>query len=164
MSDLTVTVDVADILALANRIPAVQPAVQQELTAAMHRIVLSGEAGAKRRVRKDTGHGRRSITSLVTVSGSTLTGHFGTNLGYLRVMEQGRQPGAKLPPRGSLVGWMRRHRMNPANEYVLRRAIARRGIEADHAFETTLKDLEPHIPREFARVRGRVLATLRGGR
>jgi hypothetical protein len=144
-----VRIDFREIAALRRQLPEVVPAMKDESAIILTRVGATGVGIAKKRVRKDTGKGRRSITSLVR--GQTL--HLGSPLLHMRVMEKGRRPGAKLPPKGVLLGWMRRHGIPAENEYVIRRAIARHGIEGDHVFEETLRELVPIAKHELRELR-----------
>jgi hypothetical protein len=161
MSDVAVELDFAEIAQLSARLPGLPARVETDAATILRRVVLEGEARAKRRARKDTGHGRRSITHRVDRTANAIIGRFGTNVGYMEVMEKGRRPGAALPPRGALLGWMRRHGIPAANEYVIRRAIARKGIPGDHVFRDTLADVTPLARRSLADLRDGVIATLR---
>jgi hypothetical protein len=104
------------------------------------------ERNLKSFARADTGQGRRSMTNVVERRRVTA----GTNLLYMEVMARGRRPGAAMPPRGALIGWMRRHGIDPSKEYALRRAIARHGIKGDDfdtkAFEASLPGIIADVP------------------
>lgn len=45
------------------------------------------------------------------------------------VLEFGRRPGARMPPAGVLLPWMARHGIPEDREFVVRRAIGRRGLQ-----------------------------------
>lgn len=115
----------------------------------IHRFLLrSGitlQSEMRRRVRVDTGHGRRSIAYEV----ERRRVRAGTNLDYLEVMARGRRPGRRMPPQGALLGWMRRHGIPANREYPLRRAIGRHGIRGDDfdvkAFEASIPQIRGHV-------------------
>ena len=54
-------------------------------------------------------------------------------------VEDGRRPGAAMPPLAPIAAWLRRHGANPRLAYVVARSIARRGI----APRPTLKTMNP---------------------
>lgn len=161
MSGVQFTVDFSQVQALARRLQVdAMPAMAAEMETAMTRVVLKGERIAKQHAKRDTGENRRRITSAVTRDADGVTGVIGTNNHYARPVEEGRKPGSKMPPKGSLIAWMKRHGMDPKREFVLRRAIARRGIPGDHNLQNTVAGLEPDIRREFAQVGPRVIQRL----
>lgn len=88
-------------------------------------MVLTNEL--KAHVKVDTGTARRSMHYEVERRRVVA----GTNLPYVAVLARGRRPGAKMPPPGSLKGWMRRHGMDPSKEYLVARKIGRTGIKGD---------------------------------
>jgi hypothetical protein len=159
---MTIRIDLSEIHALGARLSDLAPALRTETARTMHRVVLEGEARAKRGVSVDTGHYRRSITSDVRVAPRAIIGQFGSNVPYAPVRELGRRPGARMPPPGALRGWMRRHGIPLELEFVLRRRIGRRGTKAEHTFRDTLKDLRPLAEREFMQMKPRLIAALRG--
>src|SRR6185437_10486396 len=94
------------------------PAVAQ----LMRDAALLGEQLARRNVleKSDTGALARSITSSYT----DLTARVYVPMGqptavYAPVMEYGRTPGAKMPPPDALVGWMKRHGIDPKLKFVI---------------------------------------------
>ena len=159
-----ITADFSEVRALAQRVSRVGPAVERETEQAMRLVVLAGENRVKEKYRVDTGDGRRRVTGRVDRLPGAVGGRVGTTDPKAETLEKGRRPGAAMPPEGSLVGWMRRHGMDPRNEFVLRRAIARRGIKGDHAFRDALAELAPLAAREFAGVADRVRAVVLGAR
>jgi hypothetical protein len=120
----------------------VDPPIRRFLT----RSALTMEAEMKRRVRVDTGHGRRSITHQV----DRRRARVGTNVAYLEVMARGRKPGRRMPPPGVLLGWMRRHGIPADREFVVRRAIGRKGIRGDDFDKKALVASVPRIEAELS--------------
>lgn len=161
MSTISITVDFSQVNALARRMGIdAKPAILHEMTTAMHRVVIKGERQAKSTAKHDTGDNRRRHTSTVEpVSGGVL-GTIGTNSPHGPTVEFGRRPGAKMPPKGVLLGWMRRHNVPADREFVLRRAIARRGILGDHNIQHTVEGLVPDLRHQFGGVGPRVLQRL----
>lgn len=104
------------------------PIIKQETSTAMTRSVIAIEADAKRRVPTDTHNLQRSITHEVQARGTDVIGRAGTNQPYAEPVEYGRRAGAPMPPSGAVLGWMRRHGIDQSAEYVIRRAISRKGI------------------------------------
>lgn len=165
MSGMTFTVDFSDVQALARRLGTdARPAMAAEMETAMTRVVLKGQRVAVEHAKHDTGENRRRITHQVERTSDGVLGVIGTNNPYAPFVEDGRKPGGKLPPKGALVAWMKRHGMDPKREFVLRRAIARRGIKGDHNLANTVAGLEPDVRREFAAVGPKVVQRLvKGG-
>lgn len=148
---MSTTVDTRELVALERRFGSVPAAVRQAAVPPMHRVVLAEEANAKRDAKVDTGHFRRAITSRVEAIGTAVIGQWGSNLSYARAVEFGRKAGAKFPPKGVLVrsGWLRRHGIPDSAEFVIRRAIARRGIPAHRAILRPPGEVRDRIAREF---------------
>lgn len=88
---------------------------------------------------RDTSALARSIHSQVQPTQARI----GTNLVYASVMEFGRRPGGRMPPVAALVGWARRHGM-AGREFVLARAIARRGIKGRFFLQKATHSLIAH--------------------
>lgn len=89
---------------------------------------LKVEVKAKELCPVDEGRTRNSITHEVDADGMGAT--VGTNLKSAPSVEFGRAAGRRMPPPGSLDGWMRRHGIPADADYAIRRAIAERGIPA----------------------------------
>ena len=159
---MTIRVDMGDVQALVKRFPAMLPAAERETKRVMTRVVIEGEARAKKGVSRDTSHYARSITHRVSSSPGIVVGQYGSNVPYAPAREFGRRPGAKMPPRGSLLAWLRRHGIPAEMEFVIRRRIGRRGIPGEHVFRDTLAALKPLAEREFAGVKGTLIAAMNG--
>ena len=86
----------------------------------------------------DLGTFRKSIVYRTTVRRQTeVTGEVYSNdpnTPKVAVIEYGRTPGKKMPPKGALLGWMSRHGIDPRFEFVIRRNIARDGIPGKFPF------------------------------
>lgn len=164
MSDFSVHTDLGEVTDLMARLGRMTAAAEGEAERIVARHTADGEARYTRRARRDTDRLRRSVTHRVDRRGAETIGRFGSPLPYAVVMEKGRRKGAPLPPPGVLLGWMRRHGIPASAEYVLRRAIARRGIRGDRVVETTVRALVPFVQNDAARIGPKLRALLAGGR
>lgn len=162
MDGISVRVDMREVAAFAARFPHIHQALSVGTARAITRVVLEGERRAKLTVAVDTGHYRRSITSDVQTTPRSVIGRIGSNVPYAPVREFGRRPGKRMPPRGSLLAWMRRHGIPREFEFVIRRRIARHGIQGEHVFQDVLRDLRPLLAREVAGLKPALIAALRG--
>lgn len=97
------------------------PAVVELIQSAALLAERTARSGAPR----DTAALARSITSDVRPTAARVY----STLSYAGVMEEGRRPGARMPPPQSLLGWMARHGLAGVSPWVLARAIARRGVK-----------------------------------
>lgn len=98
------------------------------------------EREARLGVPKDTSALARSIVA--EAKGLTATVY--SPLVYASVMEEGRTPGATMPPPAALQGWINRHGFQ-GSPYVLARAIGRRGIKGRFYFQHAVQMLEKNI-------------------
>jgi len=89
----------------------------------------------------DTGALRASITPEIRVEGEgTIVGVVGSNLEYAPFVEFSCR--AHWPPPGALARWAERHDMD---EYLVARAISRRGTKGTHFLENAFRDHEDEI-------------------
>lgn len=158
------TVDISELVTLAQRYRGAGPVIQDELVNAGERASLAIEGLAKKYAPVDTGTLRRSITHAATPLAGGVRAVAGTNVPYAKEVEEGRKP-FEMPP-GTLIrsGWLRRHNMPDSAEFFIRRKIARFGIKPQPYLGRAFAELKPQIEREFRAVPGRVLVRLRGGR
>lgn len=76
---------------------------------------------------------------------------------YLHVLEEGRRPGARMPPHEPMEIWTRRHFPGKTPEeilaltFLIRRAIARRGLPAHKMFETAFEKAGPMMNKVLKR-------------
>lgn len=152
-------VDVSGAADLARRLAGAPAVLEREFGTAMERTALLFEGDAKRLAPVDEGRLRQSIAREVT----PFLGTVGTNLPYARVVEEGRRPGAALPPPGVLLPWMRRHGIPAELEYPVRLAIARKGIAAKRFFQQAFERNAPAARREFESAARRFVLAM-GGR
>lgn len=69
---------------------------------------------------------------------------------YAAVIEEGRRPGARQPPREVLIPWIQRKMGKSAEEaaalaFIIARAIARKGITPKNIVRKTAERLIPHV-------------------
>lgn len=156
MADLSI--DASDLQAWASRIAGAPAILGQEQLTAMQRATLTVQAGAQSVVRVDKGELRQSVTTVATAD----EGKVGTNKIQGVVMDKGRRAGAPMPPQGALLGWMARHGIPEEMEFVVRRAIARKGITGDKWLTGTFERLKPEIIAEFRAIFPRLIARMKG--
>jgi hypothetical protein len=159
MAMVQIDIDMSPVLRLGHRLDAVGPAMQSELVDSLQQVMNTGLRKAVSTSRKDAGLLRRSLNVKVDAVPNGAVGRIGSPLVYAPVMELGRKPGGKMPPKGALIrsGWLRRHGIAEDREFLIRRAIARHGIKGDHNLENTVKGLEPEARRVFAGIGPRVV-------
>ena len=153
---MNMTFDFSDVTAMARTYQNGERIVRDEMTRGVERSVIQIEADAKRLVPTDTHTLQRSLTHAVETRGGTVEGRAGTNLQYARVVEEGRSAGAAMPPQGALLGWMRRHGIDPEAEFVVRRAIGRRGTRPQPYLKPALDKNRAAIGREMDAVLRRI--------
>jgi hypothetical protein len=162
MSDFEITVEGAD--ELITKFRQAPEIVKEEMLKGIDRLTFAGQAVSMKSSPKDTGTLRRSITQKKAVfAGGEATGAWGTNVPYAKVMEEGRGAGKPMPPSGVLLGWMRRHGIDAKAEYVVRRAIGRKGIKATHFMKQGRDAIEPKVTAEFTAVVQRIVNRITGG-
>lgn len=74
---------------------------------------------------------------------------------YGRNVLEGRKPGSKLPPQGSLKSWMSVKGIEPTKEYVIRKAIAVKGIKPFDfvsPFYNAIPQLTDEMAKDFAQL------------
>ena len=162
MSDFEVTISGADeLIARYRKAPEI---VKREMLKGVDRLTFAGQAISQKEAPVDTGTLRRSITQQkATFAGGEARGAWGTNLPYARPMEEGRRAGAPMPPAGVLLGWMRRHGADAKAEFVIRRAIGRKGITGKHYMQKGRLQIQPKVKAEFEAVAQRIVDAMGGG-
>lgn len=162
----TLRIDASEIRAFSDRADMAVTVLESEFTAAMTRSIAAVQRDAAANTPVSTGTLRRSYKPTITPFTGTLTN---TATPYARIVEEGRRPGAAMPPPGSLMDWMRRagitSGMTEAQargvEYVIRRKIGRDGIPARRMMATALETNTPAIRREFSQALARFMARMR---
>lgn len=135
-----------DLIGLPGFVKAMNTApatLGKELVIAGKRISLRGQALAKIYVPRDTGHLANTIYGDAVPSGIGVVATFGASAEYAIYVEKGRRPGAPMPPQGVLLSWMASHGIPESSEFVVRRAIGKRGIKA-----------RPFVTKAFAEMKG----------
>jgi phage gpG-like protein len=158
----TIIVDAHEIFDLARQCQNSAKVMFEEVGTAMERSAILVQNAARSNIQReraiDTGRLLGSITGEV----KPFETQIGTNVTYAPTVGDGRRSGAPMPPSGALLDWMRRHGIPAESEFVVRRAIARRGIRARPFLIPALENNRTQIEREFAvanrRIAERVLA------
>lgn len=151
MADLTVRADFSTWGRFGTGMAGIEPVLAREVAAAVRTLVDRGVADARRNVAKDTRRTEASIRGRVRAVAGAVVGEFGSPLPAAAAIEFGRRAGGKMPPRGALVasGWLRRHGIPDEAEFLVRRAIARRGIRPRPFLEPALDDARRRLPGEL---------------
>lgn len=149
------TVQITGVDALKAKLTPVlyQGAVTELLTS----LALIGERTARIEAPKDTSAGARSIVSEV----QPMMAMVYTPLAYMRVMNDGRAPGARMPPPDALAGWAQRHGFT-GSLFVLARSIGRRGIKGVHFMEKARDAVVAAMPAEIEKAARKVVEQWRG--
>lgn len=164
MAGASFSVEIPELPPFAARLRGAQSVLRSELTTAMRRIVIAGQTLSRGLAPVDTGRLRDSITGRVTAVGGDVRGSWGTSLPYAEAVEEGRRAGAPMPPQGALLGWMGRHGIEASLEFVVRRAIGRRGTKARWFLRDAKERVAPVVERELSAGLGRALDRIGGGR
>jgi hypothetical protein len=131
-----------------------------EQARAMTASLLLVEADARRTVAHDTRALMNSITHRQRMAGNTLVGEVGPSLRYGVVVERGRRPMRKQPPRLALRGWARRHGIPDSALFLIARKIGRLGTRAQPFLVPALERNAERIERLFAAAGARVVARI----
>ena len=128
---MQMVIDTGELDAFAQRYAGATAVIERECLRAMTETAIFIESRAKEGTPIDLGRLRQSIQYEVNpFEGVVRAGSDG--LTYAATMEEGRRPGAPMPPAGSMLPWMQRHGIDSRLEYVIRRSIARNGIVGKH--------------------------------
>lgn len=129
-----------------GKIQAYELAKTEQVKKQVNTSALKVQRGAKQRCAVDTGRLRSSIAMEPYNGGLTI--EVGTDVKYAPYIEFGTGPRVSVPgeltdyaaqfkgrgggmaPPGALLGWMRTHGIPESAEFVIRRAIAKKGIKA----------------------------------
>lgn len=161
-----VAIDASEIAAFASRAEQATVVLETEFGTAMTRSIAAVQRDAMANTPVSTGTLRRSYVPRTTPFLGTLTN---TADPYARVIEEGRRPGAAMPPPGSLLKWMDRRGIATGEtdavklrvEYLIRRKIGREGIQARHMMANALETNTPAIVREFNQALARFIVKMR---
>lgn len=146
---MDLVIDTHELDALAARFAGSGAVIERQMGQAMTETAIAVQSRARELAPVDTGRLRNSIQYEVRPDAAVIrAGSDGVT--YAATMEYGRTPGSAMPPAGSLLGWMKRHGIDEGLEYVVRRAIARRGIAGRQYMQLALQDTRDSIERYFA--------------
>ena len=151
---LILDIDVSGLEDVQADIDAFPQDVGRELTVAMEAALQLLEGQVKVRTPVNIGPLRDSITHSIVSPFPNLVGQVGTPLVYGIVMEEGRKPGAKMPPVDAIKLWVVRKLGIPPEDadsvaFLVARSIARKGIEGKHMFREGLEVSEQPINQLF---------------
>lgn len=157
-----VTFDASEFARFAQTFAAGPQVVSDESRVAMERSAILVQNTAKHNLQQqqviDTGRLINSVAYQVTPFSATI----GTNVTHAPSVEGGRRAGSAMPPPGSLTGWLSRHGLSTALDFVVRRSIARRGIPARPFLFPALERSTRQIEREFDEALLRIMRRLIG--
>lgn len=141
-----IVIDVTGVEQLARALVGAKPILDAELKTAMVRSVAAIQLDVQTAMPVWQGQARRSIATTAAADKGTV----GTNLVHAIVHgETGRRAGAPMPPQGALLAWMASKGIPEEREFVVRRAIARRGIPASKNFTKAFESNRSAILAEF---------------
>ena len=151
---LSLDIDVSGLNDVVADVDAFPQDVGRELTIAMESSLQLLEGQVKTRTPVNVGKLRDSIGHSIISQFPNLIGQVGTPLVYGIVMEEGRKPGARMPPVDAIKLWVVRKLGIPADEaegvaWAVAKSIAKKGIEGKHMFKEGLEVSEPHINTLF---------------
>lgn len=155
---MDIAIDAPGVDALAARFAGAGRVVATEMGAGIRRVATEGQRTAREVTPVHTGALQRGWT----VRASATEGVIANALPYARPVNDGRRAGAAMPPAGALLGWMASKGTPAKAEYVVRRAIGRRGIPPKRMREQTIARLRPLAEAEGRAIAARVDAKLRG--
>lgn len=142
---MDITIDSTEFEKFGEVIAKAPDILEEELTTALDRSGKRVVAYAVPAAPHDRGGLRASITDQVTFPETKI----GSNLIYAPVHEDGRTPGAKMPPVSAIAAWLSRKGGNPKNAYVVARAIGKKGITGKKFLKKGLQQARPEIHEEF---------------
>ena len=154
---VTIAFDLSDVARLGARLDLIETEIEQEIRAVLADEMDAAEIRARANIRIDTGENRNKTRGTVQRVPGGAIGRLGSSAKHAYVMELGRRPGGRMPPSGVLLGWMRRRGIPEDREFVIRRAIGRKGIPADHNLRDTMRRSLPQIERELTAIGPRVI-------
>lgn len=116
------------------------------------RATITVQNRARDKAPVDTGRLRSSIATEVDRRDPPKWGKVGTNVKYAPFVEFGTRP--HWPPPGALQPWARRHGFptGPTGDFLVRRAIARRGTRAQPYLKPALEKSVGDIKRFLSRM------------
>lgn len=115
--------------------------VEKNKKTAMSRVVLQGEAIAKREAPVRTGNLRRTITSRVEAGGDR--GRIGTNASYARAVHEGTKPRVIKATNKRALAFV------VGGQRIVRKSVRHPGTRANPFFDRTMDRLRPIAEREL---------------
>lgn len=135
-----------DSRALEAAFRAAPALMTRKTTKWINRTALMAEREAKQELSDNTDTGR--LQSSVRTAFGILKAEVKPTAQHAIYVHEGRRPGSRMPPFGertSLGSWARRKGIEP---FVVARAIARKGIEADKYMDKAYRTVKPKAERE----------------
>lgn len=154
-----IDIDASEVAAFASRVGNVRPMLENELEIAMIRSLAMLQNDAMEATPVATGTLRRSYK--LQPAPTAWSGTLVNTATYAKVVEEGRRPGAPMPPKGALIAWMKTNGIDESLEFVIRRAIGRRGIPARNMMKNALAKNRAGIEAEFSAAIVRLAQKLR---
>lgn len=153
-------VDFPDLPGFTAAFRAAPKTLASELLAAAKKIAFRGEALSKTYAPVWTGAARGSVYAKTQGGAGGVSAIWGASAEHAYFADQGRGPG-KMPPEGALIGW---HGITAENEFVVRRAIGRRGTTGKPFVTRAFNEIKSgYAVKEFGAAIARTLAKI-GGR
>lgn len=93
----------------------------------------------------------KSVTvSPITIGVGGIQGTVSSDKEYAPVVEYGRRPGRRPPPRDRILEWMVLKGLEPSESgaYLIARKIGRDGIEGKHPFQKGVENAMPEVEQE----------------
>lgn len=149
-------VGLAGFTAAFKRAPSV---IKQEMLFAALEIGKRGADLARGYAPFWRGDAKDKIYSRAEGNVSGVSAIWGSSSEHAYFADQGRGPG-KMPPKGVLIGW---HGITEANEFVVRRAIGRRGTKGKPFITRSFNEIKGPARRELESALSRALAKIGGG-
>ena len=154
--DLQLGIDLQGMEDVIGDVETFPQSVGHELSLAMEQSLqlLEGQVADRTPVGV-SGNLRSSISHQILTGFPNLTGAVFSPLPYAIVMEEGRKPGAKMPPVAAIALWLYRKGIVTDRKeirgaaWAVAKSIAKKGIEGKHMFKEGLEASEPHINQLF---------------
>jgi hypothetical protein len=142
-----------------------QQIVVDELVKSGETLAKEGERLSDRYLTADwRGETRRSIWSSAARSSDGVRWAFGASAKQAIVVDKGRTAGSAMPLKGSMLAWMSSKGIPAKLEFVVRRAIGRRGIRPRPFVTKAFNELKAgRIQREFNSALSRAVKRIAGG-
>lgn len=151
-----ISIDVSQMIDFGQGLMVSERVVAEETRKALERSSILVQNDAKRNLQAHDAIDTGQLINRLFREVEPDEARIGSNLQHARPVEEGRRPGGPMPPSGSLLGWMNRHGIPAVAEFVIRRAIARRGIPPRPYLVPALESNRRNIEREFAAAADRI--------